>query len=110
MPLGAWTHKLFSQQGVSSPTTAFTVPAGQVWVIRSIDCYVGAPAVSTQLIFKNLDDSAAWLSFTAEIGQSRSFTWVERQAYMSGESLTVQPIDHPWDVRVTGYELSAGSP
>jgi hypothetical protein len=101
-----YSRRLFSQQGVSLPTTAFTASPSQVLVVRSIDCYVGAPAVSTQLIFKDLDESTAWLSFTAELGQSRSFTWVGRQVYEPGQSLELQPLDHPWDVRISGYELS----
>ena len=102
--------RLFSQQGVNVPTAAFEVPAGRVYIVRNIDCYVGAPDISTQLIFKDLLESTAWLSFTAELGQSRSFQWEGRQAYGEGSSLVLDPTDHPWDVRITGYDLSGPPP
>jgi len=103
----AYSFLLFSQQGVSVPTTCFTVPAGETWVVRSIDCYVGAPLITSHLIFKQLDNSAAFLSFGVDATQSRSFTWTGRQVFEAGQSLVVDPTDHPWDVRVSGYHLSA---
>lgn len=110
MSLGpVYSVRLFQQQGVSVPTVAFVVPPGLVVVVRSIDCYVGAPTVSTQLIFKEGVSSCAWLSFTGEATQSRSFSWVGRQVFIAGDELVVDPADHPWDVRVSGYHLSAAA-
>ena len=101
-----YSRRLFSQQGVTDPTVCFTVPPGQVWIVRSIDCYCGAPLVSSQLIFKEYENSAAFLSFTTEAGTSRSFQWEGRQVFEAGQSLEADPADHAWDIRVSGYELA----
>ena len=107
MAAPAFSRRLFVQQGVSVPTTAFVVPAGLVYVVRSIDVYVGSPLLTSQLLFKDGVTSAAWLSFVTEATQSRSFTWTGRQVFEENDFLVIDPTDHPWDVRVSGYHLSA---
>jgi len=101
-----YSSRLFAQQGVDVPTVAFTVPSSQVFVVRDIGCYVGAVDFTSSLIFKDLEDSVAWLSFGVDLGQSRSFQWTGRQAFEAGQSLLVVPDAHPWDVRITGYRLT----
>jgi len=103
-----YTRLLFVQQGLSGALEAFVVPPGEVWVVRNVDAYVAAPLLTTQLLLKDKDSSAAWLSFASEAGTSRSFQWEGRQAYEEEMGLVIDAVDHPWDVRVTGYKLNLG--
>jgi len=102
-----YSFLLFQQQGVSSSTVAFTVPSSEVWVVRSIDCYVGAALLGAALLFNDLPSGGTWLRFEELEALARSFTWTGRQVFPPGSGLEVVPENHAWDVRVSGYHFAA---
>jgi hypothetical protein len=100
-----YSARLIYEAGLSS-SAAFTCPDGMVMVVRDIDVFVGAELALPSIQATEASDGTFWIA-VGTIGEASSFQWQGRQVFPAGSTLVMIAENGTWDVRVSGYLLTA---
>jgi len=95
----------YAASGISSPVTMFTVPAGEVWVVRDIDAYNNAGASMSDIYFVDSVSNGTFFYGKVAAASKDTVQWRGRQVFTFGGGAYVNPNGSNWDVRVSGYRL-----
>lgn len=102
----AYSKLLCSAHGLTGVTDhlLFTVPAGRVWILRDLDLTLtgGAPG-NIFLLDEDAVQFAQWLGVAA----NTYIPWRGRQVFAAGSELHLFTNGGTWDLRGSGYDLSA---
>jgi hypothetical protein len=111
LPAPAYTVELYSVSGLSSSSPEITPPSGRVYVVRDVCCYssIGLPDIDASLYWQDAitGGTIAFFDFNAADETKKSFQWTGRQAFGSLGGFKFSAGSSSWDIRVTGYDLSA---
>jgi hypothetical protein len=106
-----YTIELYAVSGLQGQGPTRTPPSGRVWVVRDISCYsaIGGVDTSSQLFAQDALTGGAWAFFSLSLpsDDKKSFQWSGRQAFTAIGGFTFNAAVGAWDIRVTGYDLSA---
>lgn len=94
--------------GGGGVVTAFTVPAGYVYVVRDLDAV--SPASSTSIVMSELvaNQNFAVVPAGPVTDQAvQPYTWRGRQVFESGQQLGLAALFDLVFARVSGYALTA---
>lgn len=97
---------LLRQKGLTG-SLVYTVPIGMVAILRDVDVYAG-PSILDQRLF--LEDSTTGGTFAAWVqSEGNAFNGVfrGRQVFNAGEGFLFNVDAGTWDVRASGYLLTA---
>jgi hypothetical protein len=79
-------------------------PAGKVWVVTSVDVYMGSTIAGTETFLKSSATGGAWYRAVASPGEAGYGHYEGRQVF-SDRGFEAECFDSA-DVRVSGFELT----
>jgi hypothetical protein len=88
-------------------STAFTVPAGRVYVVRDIDWYQSQVAAAAVIRASEGIANLFWFAGAMPVTRYSGFQWRGRQVFQAGMVLQLWADASTTIARVSGYEFSA---
>lgn len=103
MPAPVYSTSVLQVQGLTSSAT-YTVPAGQLLVVRDIEHYWNGPSASNHTFWEG-DAGQTWFFIENTITSGQRWgTWTGRVVLR--EQLVVRTDADPVDVTISGYLLT----
>jgi hypothetical protein len=107
VPLPAYSRQLFAGSVSTTVFTDATVPAGFVWVVRSIDVSNNQPGVASFLVVV-VGLAILWIS--PQVPSDASAHWDGHQVLNAGQRVQSYTLTGQGSIMASGYQLSiAGS-
>lgn len=99
-------------QGLGLPEgwySLFSVPAGELWVVRNMDAFLGSgPTLKTFGFYvSDQNEYPLWGVQLPYANGGVSYYWEGRQAFTESQGMMFYSLDTGWNIRVTGYQFSA---
>lgn len=112
MARGIYSTQWINQQGLNGSSATYTVPIGQVWIVKQLTAY-STPLANSSCHFRSIDSGASLWSAFFTIERSGSQQFYGALVFLEGESFRFEAQDTTpeggVDVYAGGYALSAGA-